>query len=205
MIPDWGATGGGSEPPVLMPAESTRESPQPDVIGEDTGSPERLPVAPDSTPSPPSDDSNLAFTADEQRGVLEYLLRGASALIACRQLGLTVARYWLTQRCDPGFAACIQEINDTLSDNVAAALYKTAIEGNVSAQQFWLRKRPAPAWDVSRKPVSADDLQELKEDQLDEAARQILRDCETALAPRTPPAQGGPASRAVPPDGAPGA
>jgi hypothetical protein len=161
--------------------------------------------APDPTPSPPPDDPASPFTADEQRGVLDYLLRGASPLIACRQMGLSVARYWLTHRCDAGFAAGIQEIYDTLSDNVAACLYKTAIEGNVSAQQFWLRKRPAPAWDVSRKPVSADDLQDLKEDQFDEFTWQTLRDCEAAFAPRTPPAQGGPASRAVPPDGASGA
>jgi hypothetical protein len=61
-------------------------------------------------------------------------------------LGLPVEGFWRTRDADANFARALQELFDTLSLNILAALYQAAMKGNVTAQQFWLRQRPPAVW-----------------------------------------------------------
>ena len=50
---------------------------------------------------------------------------------------------WLA---DPDFQSRLTRSQQTLSQNVAAALYRSAMEGSVAAQTFYLRHLPPPEW-----------------------------------------------------------
>jgi hypothetical protein len=47
---------------------------------------------------------------------------------------------------DPEFQARLTQSQAVLSQNVAAALYRSAMEGSVSAQTFYLKHLPPPEW-----------------------------------------------------------
>ena len=55
----------------------------------------------------------------------------------------------------------MREITGVLSGNVIAVLYRTAMEGNVSAQQAWLKLFPPPTFAepaAETEPVTFDEL-----------------------------------------------
>lgn len=107
---------------------------------------------------PEADPLAAALTPDEQQRVWCWLLKGASPQVACQQLGIDIARFWKTLDQDAPFALALQQLFDTLSHNVLAALYQAAMKGNVAAQQFWLRHRPVSRWVTElEEPAIADD------------------------------------------------
>ncbi len=97
------------------------------------------------------------LTPEEQEQVWSWLVKGASPQVACQQLGLSLPAFWRTLEGDVAFATALQQLFDTLSHNVLAALYRAAMEGNVTAQQFWLRHRPARAWQAPAVSELTDD------------------------------------------------
>ncbi|MEZ6056616.1 MAG: hypothetical protein R3C01_07915 [Planctomycetaceae bacterium] len=112
------------------------------------------------------------LTADEQGLYLNLLGRGASPAAACRQLLVEIDQLALTLEQDPLFAERVIRVNHLLSQNVAAALYRAAMEGSVSAQTFFLKNLPPPEW----QPVSestgcdsddTDDLNGLTDEELE--------------------------------------
>lgn len=107
------------------------------------------------------------LTPEEQEQVWSWLVKGASPQVACQQLGLSLPAFWRTLEGDVAFATALQQLFDTLSHNVLAALYRAAMEGNVTAQQFWLRHRPARAW-------QAPAVSELTDDPADFADAELL-------------------------------
>ena len=117
-------------------------------------------------------DAEAASTAtdllspDEQEQVWSWLVKGASPQVACQQLRLSLPAFWRTLKGDVQFATALQQLFDTLSHNVLAALYRAAMEGNVTAQQFWLRHRPAREWLAPATPETADDLESLADAEL---------------------------------------
>jgi hypothetical protein len=98
----------------------------------------------DSGSRPSTLDSRLSF--DQQQLLLALLLKGASPLGACQQLGLSIADYLRTRRDDEAFRQQTDLVYQLLAQNVVAALYKAAMQGNVTAQSCWLRSNPPPGW-----------------------------------------------------------
>lgn len=89
------------------------------------------------------------------------------------QLNLPVMSVLNQITTDATFRARLDQIHDVLSQNVAAALYRSAMEGSVSAQTFFLKNCPPPEW-PGNEPVPAamnDGLDELTDDELAQLCR----------------------------------
>lgn len=82
---------------------------------------------------------------------LELLVVGNSPQVICRNLGLDEAEYFEARRCDAGFAEAVELAQDVKSQNIEAALYKQALEGNLSAMTQYLKLSPPPEWDDDRR------------------------------------------------------
>ena len=118
--------------------------------------------------------SITCLTSELERSFLELLSRGASPAAACRELGVSVSRIQQALVEDEEFRACWEEVNVTLSQNIQAALYRSAMEGNVSAQTYWLKSNPPPGWSPdSMEPLESIDefFDELSDDELLDLAR----------------------------------
>lgn len=113
----------------------------------------------------------------QQSAVLELLYRGASPAAACGQVGASVEAFLQTVADDPGFRSRVREITGVLSGNVMAVLYRTAMEGNVSAQQAWLKLFPPPSFAEpapESEPMTFDELLgDLTDAELVELARAV--------------------------------
>ena len=118
-----------------------------------------------------------ALTSAQQSAILERLYRGASPAGACSQAGVSVEAFLQTVSEDPAFRAKVREITGVLSGNVMAVLYRTAMEGNVSAQQAWLKLFPPPSFTEpanETEPMTFDELLgDLSDDELVELARAV--------------------------------
>ena len=140
-----------------------------------------------NSPHPPAGhaEEEAALTSDaeperlsksQQAAVLELLYRGASPAGACGQVGVSVEAFLQTVSGDAGFRAKVREITNVLSGNVMAVLYRTAMEGNVSAQQAWLKLFPPPSFaePAQTEPVTFDELLgDLSDAELVELARAV--------------------------------
>ncbi len=98
---------------------------------------------------------------------LNALTRGASPAAACGQLGVSVLDVLATiEKAEP-FRKRLDQVNVLLSQNVAAALYRSAMEGSVSAQTFFLKNQPPPNWQPGDAGESTDDpFQKMTDDEL---------------------------------------
>ena len=132
--------------------------------------------------SPPQSDlheyspekSITCLTSKLEQSFLELLSRGASPAAACRELGVSVSMIQQALVEDKEFRARWEEVNVTLSQNIQAALYRSAMEGNVSAQTYWLKSNPPPGWSPdSMEPLESIDefFDELSDDELLDLAR----------------------------------
>jgi len=122
------------------------------------------------------DSPEVILSADQQSSVLQLLLRGASPSGACQQIGLPGIAFARTLRADETFRIHVEEATVTQSYNVAAALYRAAMEGSVSAQVHWLKNCPPPGWqDDSRAAAQTFTFDhffgELSDDELTQLAR----------------------------------
>ena len=102
----------------------------------------------------------------QQQAYLQFLAKGASPAGACTQLGISLASVAVTIDADDGFRMLLSRVNELLSQNVAAALYRSAMEGSVSAQTFYLKNRPPPEWPEAVPHHDADPLDDLTDDEL---------------------------------------
>lgn len=117
------------------------------------------------------------LTAAQQTAYLTRIARGASLAAACASLGLSVTAVLITLETDATFRAQQQQIDQLLSQNVAAALYQAAMKGNVPAQTFLLKNRPPSGWQGNDdENQSSDDLERLTDDQLAALLRQTEDD-----------------------------
>jgi hypothetical protein len=81
-------------------------------------------------------------------------LGGAPPPVACQEMGVALAGFLRTVAEDRGFHERIRQAGCVLSQNVAARLYRAAMEGDVSAQKSYLQMNPPPEW---RDEGAADD------------------------------------------------
>ncbi|QDT36113.1 hypothetical protein [Stratiformator vulcanicus] len=113
------------------------------------------------------------LTSDQQTLLIDVLARGGSPTAACSQLGVTFETYLATWAEDAAFRERLAAVTAALSQNVASALYRQAMEGSVSAQQFWLKSRPPLGWidgDQDSEGGLPDDLNALTNDELERIA-----------------------------------
>jgi hypothetical protein len=127
-------------------------------------------AAPESPDLPLADGSLLNNT--RQQLILQMLLRGASPAGACGQLDIPLADFVATWTTDDDFRDSVRRAQDARSQNVAAALYRSAMEGSVTAQTFYLRHLPPPEWHDPN-PHNDDDTDEsqLTDDEIIERCR----------------------------------
>ncbi|MCA8996786.1 MAG: hypothetical protein KDA80_07370 [Planctomycetaceae bacterium] len=85
--------------------------------------------------------------------------------MACHQIDVPLTAVARTIEQDEGFRALLDRLQELLSQNVAAALYRSAMEGSVSAQQFYLKNRPPPEW-PQLTPDDSPAMNDLTDDEL---------------------------------------
>ncbi len=126
-----------------------------------------------------SDSDGVDLTPTQQAEILAWLYRGASPAGACGQVGVSVDRFLKAVAEDEAFRHRVRSTTGVLSGNVMAVLYRTAMEGSVSAQQAFLKLFPPPVFeepeqDVETEPVTFDELLgDLTDAELVELARAV--------------------------------
>ncbi len=122
-----------------------------------------------------SETIETSLSPEIQDELCSMLQRGASPFGACQQLGISLSAVKETYLADKNFSKQIDQVPNVLSQNVAAALYRQAMEGNVSAQIYWLKTLPPPGWSqatTSPIPLTFDEtLDQLSDEELIELAR----------------------------------
>jgi len=83
---------------------------------------------------------------DQANKVIMMLHNGLSAKEACRNADLSLGQFYTWTRIHDDNLFAYHEAIDQRTTNVVDALYKTALEGNVSAQIFWLKNRDPKRW-----------------------------------------------------------
>jgi len=112
------------------------------------------------------------LTPEQKEFFLHLLSRGASPAGACQQVGVSFTSYARTLATDEDFQTRLKEVEAALSQNVVAALYQTAMKGNVSAQKRWLETSAPPGWkDEISVQNDSDLLDALSDEELIELAR----------------------------------
>lgn len=107
------------------------------------------------------------LTRHQQQVYLNLIAKGASPAGACQQLGISPMSVVLTEEQDECFALFLKRVNELLSQNVAAALYRSAMEGSVAAQTFYLKNLPPPEWPADdHRDAHSDPLDDLNDDDL---------------------------------------
>jgi hypothetical protein len=98
--------------------------------------------------------------------------------MACRKLDLLLSDANHTRRLNAEFAQRWKEIEQALSQNVASALYNSAIKGTASAQTFYLKQQPPPGWDreANKEPLHGDNFEECTDAELVKLARKMGAD-----------------------------
>lgn len=106
------------------------------------------------------------LTAEQKAAFLTLLARGASPMVACREIGVEYSVFLETMRCDDSFSTRVDEVQQLLTRNVAAALYKSALEGKVGAQTFYLRH-------YDKRPVMTELTDDLSDFPIEDLARML--------------------------------
>lgn len=129
-----------------------------------------LPAFPENT----SDEQSPLLSSEQQDILIEFLFRGASPAAACGQLGVSYFAFLRTWYEDEAFRARVDGVSTALSQNITTALYQAAMKGNVTAQKFWLEKRPPPGWSTTKgEPMQPMTFDEIFSKLSDEELRQL--------------------------------
>ncbi|MBW3542539.1 MAG: hypothetical protein KY476_19935 [Planctomycetes bacterium] len=121
------------------------------------------------------------LSAESREALFELLVRGVPLAMACQKLGLSLESIAAAATVDPLFRGKLQLVQEMLSRNVAAALYKSSLEGKVPAQVAYLKAVPPPEWlaaaGSTAGPATWDDtLGDLNDDEFQELARAMGAD-----------------------------
>jgi transposase-like protein len=80
------------------------------------------------------------------KAILKSLQKGASIHDACRGAGIDVVSFWRWRKADPKLDEIVKTMYDSRVQIVEDALYKGALEGNVTSQIFFLKNRATNRW-----------------------------------------------------------
>lgn len=123
------------------------------------------------------------LSIEQQQHVLDLLAKGISPAAVCQHLAISAEAYNLTRDTDEAFQLQLARIHTQLSQNVAAALYRAAMDGNLSAIALWLKACPPPEWPSSeasaaRHATFDETLGKLSDDELEQLAHSVGVDLE---------------------------
>lgn len=93
-----------------------------------------------------------------REAIIGLMVQGASPIGACNQNGVLVGRFFHAYDTDDAFRERVEETRDALGWNVATALYRTAMEGNVTAMTSWLKLRPPRDWNPHDDTLDTTDI-----------------------------------------------
>ena len=75
----------------------------------------------------------------QQAEVLQGLMAGGAPSVVCQNLGLSITSYYRTVTENEAFAERVQQVHNTLMQNVLTVLYQEAMRANVAAQRQFLQ------------------------------------------------------------------
>lgn len=134
----------------------------------------------------PTSAEPVLLSVAQQEMYLHVLTLGASPSGACGKVGITAMDVLQTIDGDARFREQVDRVTVLLSQNVAAALYRSAMEGSVSAQTFFLKNKPPPDWEGDEKPeLTSDRLKGLSDEDLFNLCRASGVDLPTETSSRT--------------------
>lgn len=85
--------------------------------------------------------------ADKKYGIyLDNLREGQRPATAAKNAGLTTDAIRMRRAKDPAWVEMEREAEAEAAEVVEGALLEAAVQGNVPAQQMWLKKRSAERW-----------------------------------------------------------
>ncbi|MBT5020251.1 MAG: hypothetical protein HON04_16080 [Planctomicrobium sp.] len=128
-----------------------------------------------------STEAPQALSEEIQYAYITLLSKGASPAAACSQLGILLAEVIWTLEQVPEFASMVERVQELLSQNVAAALYRSAMEGSVSAQNNYLKAYPPPGTSLEEGATTGDSMTDLELDLTEEELIEYLKAEATAF------------------------
>lgn len=126
-------------------------------------------------------DTPQTLSDEIQYAYMTLLSRGASPAAACSQLGILLAEVIWTLEQAPEFASMVDRVQELLSQNVAAALYRSAMEGSVSAQNNYLKAYPPPGTSPEEGATTGDSMTDPELDLTEEELIEYLKAEATAF------------------------
>lgn len=96
------------------------------------------------------------FTTEKQREYLELLAKGGRRHASAYKIGITPANICAKRKTDPEFKKAMDLAERIANEHVESAMYRSAIKGNVTAQQVWLYNRMPHKWKDARGRDGAD-------------------------------------------------
>lgn len=111
---------------------------------EDAAKPQAAAVAASANALLPVKRRAKRLSPAQQEQFLDLLARGASSLGACERLGVSAVDVQATLERDDVFRERHALVERLLHQNVATALYRSAMKNNVSAQTSYLKNQPPP-------------------------------------------------------------
>lgn len=90
------------------------------------------------------------FTIEKQAEYLKLLAHGGRRHASAYKIGITPALICAARKRDPEFNKAMLAAELIANEHVESSLYKSAINGNVTAQQVWLYNRMPEKWRDAR-------------------------------------------------------
>jgi hypothetical protein len=99
-----------------------------------------------------------SFIPDQQwDNLLTLLSGGCNICLACKEAGISRVSFYNRMHCDKKFARAVEDAMRALVPLVRDALVQSALNGNFSAQKFFLQHRAPGEWgDKAKKPDAPD-------------------------------------------------
>ena len=94
--------------------------------------------------------TKLDKTVKHQEAVIDGLKDGATITDACKAAGIERTIYYLWCVKEPEFAKKAEAAKDSRIYRVEDALFKSALDGNVTAQIYFLQNRASDKWQDKR-------------------------------------------------------
>lgn len=100
-------------------------------------------VTSDSAPEAETWTEPVPLTISQQKQFARLLAQGASPAAACATMSVPLDGACLSFETDPRFRKRLERVDQSLTDNVRAAVYRDAMKGKVPAQILWLKEQAA--------------------------------------------------------------
>lgn len=116
-----------------------------------------------------------SFDADRKRLYVKAIRRGARRRTAAEAVGVGTETVWRHMRDDDAFNKQVLEAEESRVDEVEAALYESAIQGNVTAMQVVLYNRRSDEWADMRQLHARLEAAKVADNAIDVGSREDVR------------------------------